>query len=315
MEQDTFSSTLKEELCHGDIQNRTEAFWEAMALLKFLNQRGRKGKNSNPNDDLLTVKVSFRPSLMRRLFNLMKLISGSTPSINLVMSHGKARRARIQAGLNASMSGDIPKIPYAAETLKRHRDSRRGFLRGVFLARGYVSSPQKNHHLEMSLPLKKDALLVKALLEKEGLKPKIVSRRSNWVVYFKDSDDISHFMKILGASRSILEYENIRAQKELKSSVQRLVNMDGANVSRAVNAAMKQSEDIALIDSSIGLHNLPKSLRELAVLRRENPDLSMEELGELFDPPISKSAVNHRFRRISRIAQKIRDSNQGQHAR
>jgi len=190
--------------------------------------------------------------------------------------------------------------------LEANAELRRSFLRGAFLAKGYISSPNRDHHLEIALPLEKDALLVKSLLRKEGLNPGIVPRRSGWVVYLKDSDEITQLLKALGASRAVLEYENVRVQKELKASVQRLVNMDGANVSRTVNAAFTQVQDILVIDSEMGLGRLPKALRELAMLRLENPDLSMEELGKLLTPPASKSAVNHRFRRIAKIARDLK---------
>jgi len=159
----------------------------------------------------------------------------------------------------------------------------------------------------MALPYRKDAGLVRSLMAKEGLRGGMVQRRSNWVVYLKDGDEISAFLTAIGASKAVLDYENVRARKSLKSSVQRLVNMDRANVSRSVEASIRQVEDINLIDEERGLSALPPALRELARLRLQNPEMSMEELGELLAIPASKSAVNHRFRRISEIAVKIRD--------
>jgi len=159
----------------------------------------------------------------------------------------------------------------------------------------------------MALPARKDALFVRSLLSKEGLRAGLVVRRSNWVVYLKDGDDITGFLTAVGANKSVLDYENVRAQKSLKSSVQRLVNMDRANVSRSVEASLKQLQDIRLIDEERGLSTLPAALRELARLRMENPDMSMEELGQALSVPASKSAVNHRFRRLAQIAEEIRN--------
>ncbi len=175
------------------------------------------------------------------------------------------------------------------------------------MSRGSVSSPTRTHHLEMALPARKDALFVRSLLAREELRGGLVQRRSSWVVYLKDGDEISGFLTAVGASRSVLDYENVRARKSLKSSVQRLVNMDRANVGRSVEASIRQLEDIRLIDEERGLTALPPALREVARLRIQNPDMSMEELGQALTTPVSKSAVNHRMRRLAEMAQDIRN--------
>ncbi len=156
------------------------------------------------------------------------------------------------------------------------------------------------------MPARKDALLVRSLLSKENLRCGLVERRSAWVAYLKDGDDISEFLKAVGATATVLEYEDVRVMKSVKSSVQRLVNMDRANVGRSVEASLRQLEDIRLIDEERGLSSLSPALRELAQLRVENPDMSMEELGLALREPASKSAVNHRFRRLSEIAGRTR---------
>jgi hypothetical protein len=126
------------------------------------------------------------------------------------------------------------------------------------------------------------------------------------VVYLKDAGEICDLLKLMGASRAVFEYENVRVTKSLKSSVQRLVNMDEANVSRTVEAALRQTADIRLIDMEEGLIHLAPALNKLARLRLEHPGASMEDLGLMMVPPISKSAVNHRFRRLAKIASDLR---------
>jgi DNA-binding protein WhiA len=150
------------------------------------------------------------------------------------------------------------------------------------------------------------------MLDKEGLKGGLVKRRSSHVAYLKDADEIAEFLRLTGAFQAVLDYENIRARKSLMSSVLRVVNMDRANVSRAVEASIKQLGDIRLIDEEIGLSRLPHALRELARARLEHPDLTMEELGQLLVPQASKSAVNHRFRRIAEIADGLRKEKDGE---
>ena len=126
------------------------------------------------------------------------------------------------------------------------------------------------------------------------------------MVYLKDAGEICDLLKLMGASRAVFEYENVRVTKSLKSSVQRLVNMDEANVSRTVEAALRQTADIRLIDMEEGLIHLAPALNKLARLRLEHPGASMEDLGLMMVPPISKSAVNHRFRRLAKIASDLR---------
>ncbi|MGE5579896.1 MAG: DNA-binding protein WhiA [Bacillota bacterium] len=292
MELDTFSRTVKEELARVPVDGHSAAYWEATALHRFLPARSKDA------DGTFTAE----PFVLRRLFYLMKQGSGVRPTVIGSSLRGK-RQARGKIPPPAQGDSAEPSL----DAIRSNPDCRRAFLRGVFLARGSVSSPIRTHHLEMALPAKKDALFVRSLLSKEGLGAGLVLRRSNWVVYLKDGDDITVFLTAVGANKSVLDYENVRAQKSLKSSVQRLVNMDRANVSRSVEASLKQLRDIRLIDEERGLATLPLALRELARLRMENPDMSMEELGQALSVPASKSAVNHRFRRLAEIAEEIRN--------
>lgn len=286
LERDTFSRILKEELSRVEITGEDPAFWELYALQRLIVPKNGKPGTANAagNQKLTfaTCKGHIKPYLLRRLFYLNK---------NLPASGLESNSAQIR---------DF-------DELKLRADNRRGFLRGVFLARGSLSSPVRGHHLEMVLPCKQTALLVKSLVDQEGLKSGLVKRRSSWVVYIKDADRISQFLTLVGASRAVLQYENVRVQKDLKSSVQRQVNMDRANVSRSVESSLKQIEDIQLIDEEQGLHRLSPALREVARARLAHQALTMEELGQVLDPPISKSAVNHRFRRIAQRAGQIRE--------
>lgn len=296
MDKDTFSRAVKEELSRVPIKGHSQAYCEAFALRRFLPSRSRDASDGS---------VPAEPFLIRRLFYLMKQGSGVRPSIRRPSGRGRRRaRGRI-ATSPRDEAGDPPAL------LLRSAKCRRGFLRGVFLARGSIASPSRNHHLEVALPARKDALHVRSLLAREDLKSGLVERRSSWVVYLKGGDDISEFLKVVGATGSVLDYEDMRARKSLKSSVQRLVNMDGANVGRSVEAALRQLADICVIDEERGLRHLPPALRDLARLRLENPDLSMEELGQALDRPASKSAVNHRLRRIAAVADEIRAERKG----
>ena len=286
LEKDTFSRTVKEELSRVETIDYCEAFWEYYALSMLLfSETSPDERNQFPVHNRFnfeSAKGQVKPYLLRRMFYLDKVI-------NTGNEHPNDNR------------------PKNLTELKYDVKARRAFLRGVFLAKGSLSSPLKQHHLEFVLPKKEMALLVSNLLRVDGLKTGIAQRRGLWIVYMKNGDEISEFLTMLGASRSVLKYEEIRVQKALKSSVQRQVNMDKANVSRTVESSLGQIADIELIDEEVGLRSLPPALKEVARARLANPSLTLEELGQTLNPPISKSAVNHRLRRISKRAASIKE--------
>lgn len=183
---------------------------------------------------------------------------------------------------------------------------KKAFLRGLFLARGSVNDPNKSYQMEIvvSNEYRVDQLI--HILNSFGLEPKSFKRRSHFVVYVKDSNSISEIIGILGASNAFMEFENIRIYKDLRNSINREVNCETANISKITEAAAKQINDIKLIEEKKGLKSLSAPLLELATIRLENPDLSLKELGDMVSPPIGKSGVNHRLRRISEIADSLR---------
>ncbi len=276
-----FSRSVKEELARVSVGDPSAAFWEAHALLWFLS-----GTSPGRNRTLIT-----EPFLLRRLHYLKKQGSGLHPSVR--------PKDTVQTGTRNVKTPPFP------EMLGKDSSCRRAYLRGVFLARGYLAPPNKAHHLEMYLPQREDALFVRQLMLKEGLRGGLVQRRMQWIVYMKSGDHIVEFLKMVGASAALLRYEDIRIRKSLKNDTQRLVNMDRANVTRSVEASLRQLEHIRIIERERGFTGLPPALKELAKVRILNPSLSLEELGELLDPPVSKSAVNHRFRRLADIAHRL----------
>ena len=140
-----------------------------------------------------------------------------------------------------------------------------------------------------------------------GLNAKTTVRKDSHVVYIKESDRIVDFMNIIGAHSQLLEFENVRIIKGLRNTANRIVNCESANLDKSVNAAGKHMENIRLIDEKIGIHNLPEKLRAVAEARMENPYVTLKELAELMDPPVSKSGVNHRLARIGELADRLRE--------
>ncbi|HZD60873.1 MAG TPA: DNA-binding protein WhiA [Anaerolineae bacterium] len=179
------------------------------------------------------------------------------------------------------------------------------YLRGAFLGGGFISSPKGDYHLELTTDNAEFASDLRDLMGRVGLHAKISDRKRNFAVYIKDSEEILQFLALIGAYNAILQWEDERIIREMRGQVNRLVNCDTANVNKAVNAAAEQINDVILVDSRIGLKNLPSSLQEFARVRVEHPYVNLRELGELFDPPLSKSAVYHRARRLSQLAKSL----------
>ncbi len=183
---------------------------------------------------------------------------------------------------------------------------RKSYLRGVFLGAGTISDPEKAYHLEIVCNSETLGNDVKKLINSFGLHSKSVIRKNSHVVYLKEAEQITDFLNILGAHGQLLDFENVRIVKEMRNKTNRISNCDSANLDKTINASVKQIENIRLIDEARGLNSLPEKFREAALLRLENPEASLIELSEMMDPPIGKSGINHRFKKIEEIAEKIR---------
>lgn len=179
---------------------------------------------------------------------------------------------------------------------------RRAFIRGAFLACGSVSNPQKAYHFEIVCGTKGKARQLSNVMQSFGVDARIVERKNHQVVYVKEGAHIVDLLNIMEAHVALMNLENVRIVKEMRNFVNRQVNCETANINKTVSAAVRQVEDILFIKNTKGLESLPKHLREVAGLRLEYPDVSLKELGTYLDPPVGKSGVNHRLRRISEIA-------------
>ncbi len=195
-------------------------------------------------------------------------------------------------------------------SILKSRCCHRAYLRGAFLGCGSVGDPRlRTYHLEMNT---KDGIYYKVLCElmrNFGLDPKSYLRNGSYLVYLKESEQIVDFLNIIGAHTALLQFEDVRVHKDMRNKINRIVNCETANLGKTVEAAMKQVEMIRLIDCNIGLKHLSPKLADIARLRLDNPDLSLKELGEISSPPLSKSAVNHRMRRLEKLALRITGGN------
>lgn len=188
----------------------------------------------------------------------------------------------------------------------RRRCCQKTFLRGSFLAAGSINNPrQGNYHLEITAD-HKTAELLAFLMEKFSCSPRFFVKKNNSILYLKESERIINLLNATGAHSALLYFEDVRVRKDVINRVNRLVNCETANLNKSVEAGLKQIEDINYLVNTIGLGKLSPGLRQLAAARLEHPEASLKELGELMDPPLSKSAVNHRMRRLCSTAEKLK---------
>lgn len=178
-------------------------------------------------------------------------------------------------------------------------------LRGAFLGGGFVADPHGDFHFELTADSRQVAEDLSMLMRRFEIQAKVSQRRELHTAYLKGAEPIVMFLALAGAHSALLRTENVRVVKSMRNEINRLVNAETANLSKAADASLEQIEAIELLDKLIGLENLPPALRDLGYLRLENPEVSLRELGELAEPPLSKSAVYHRVRRITDLARRV----------
>jgi DNA-binding protein WhiA len=184
---------------------------------------------------------------------------------------------------------------------------KRAYLRGAFLAGGSVNNPEgSSYHLEISSMYEEHCHSLCDLANQFELNARCIERKKGFVFYIKEGEKIIEFLSIIGAHQALLRFEDVRIMKDMRNSVNRLVNCDTANLNKTIGAAIRQIENIRLIQKEMGLENLPEKLREVAEVRLQNPDINLTEVGELLKGNVSKSGVNHRLRKIDEMAEKIR---------
>ena len=194
----------------------------------------------------------------------------------------------------------------ADSILLRNPCCRRAFLRGAFLSVGSVSNPQRGYHLELVCEDEGQAEQLIEVMGSFGIEAHRTVRKKYTVVYIKEGEAIVNLLNIMGAHASLMDLENMRILKEISNDVNRRVNCETANITKTVNAASRQLEDIIYIRDNYGLGYLPERLREIAEIRLENPDATLKELGEMLEPQVGKSGVNHRLRKLSELADELR---------
>lgn len=229
---------------------------------------------------------------------------GKLETTRLVKNDGSLFTFSIRCKRFKELFGDFSAI---APSIVAGDDSDAGaFLRGIFISCGSVTNPSREYHLEMVLPVGERVKPLQRFLEEHGIMIKSTLRGKTPVLYAKESELIEDFLTYIGAANHALEIMRVKVEKDFRNRVNRTVNCDNANLDRTVAASGKVRREIAEIERAAGLDSLPPELRETALLRISNPESSLSELCEMFNPPISRSGLNHRLKKLSQIAEKIR---------
>lgn len=291
----SFSGEVKKELAKHISPARHCQIAELAAIMHFCGQYGQTEQDQE-GKSLFTIGFQTEnEAVVRKGFTLLE------KTFNI--SNGAAlEKEEMQDILHKIGNLTEPVSPL----LVKNSCCQRAFLRGAFLSIGSMSDPAKGYHLEFDCCDEAKAKQLQELIKGFDIESKIILRKKYYVVYLKEGSGIVDLLNVCEAPVSLMNLENLRILKEMRNSVNRRVNCETANIAKTVNAAARQVEDIEYLMASYGFQNLPGNLREMAQVRLENPDMPLKELGECFDPPIGKSGVNHRLRKLSELAEKIR---------
>lgn len=313
----TFSGKIKEELARQHSKARHCQIAEIAAIVSMC------GKVSIDSRERYSVKIRTENSsvarkyftLLEKTFNIVaesfvtrNRINGNISYTILIKRHEDAIKV-LQASKLIDHEGEISEeFSMIKNLIIQHSCCKRAFIRGAFLVAGSISNPEKSYHIEIVCVAEEKAEQLRTIINSFGLDAKVIIRKKAYVVYLKEGSQIVDLLNVMEAPIALMEMENIRILKEMRNSVNRKVNCETANINKTVSAAVRQTEDIRYIRDTIGLQKLPEGLFEIAELRLEYPNASLKELGELLSSPLGKSGVNHRLRKLSEIAEKLREN-------
>ena len=264
-------------------------------------------------ENIAVVRKSF--TLIRKAFNIRTDIAvrtnrgnGNISYLLAVKDPSEAQRI-LEAVKLRSDNGDIyEELSVVRNVVIQQSCCKRAFIRGAFLAGGSMSDPQKAYHFEIVCAAEAKAMQLRDIINSFDLDAKIVKRKKAYVVYLKEGTQIVDVLNVMEAHVALMNLENIRILKEMRNSVNRKVNCETANINKTVSAAVKQLEDIQYIKDTVGFEKLSEGLLEVALMRLQYPEATLKELGSLLTTPVGKSGVNHRLRKLSEIAEKVREN-------
>ena len=308
----SFSGMVKEELSRQISMARHCRLAEITALLSACGRMTAEGILHFQTENYAVVRKYF--TLLTKTFNIETAIAIRE---SCQMKKGKvyfveiADPAQIEIvlqGTKLSVDKCSGETLYAGNGLVIQQSCcKRAFIRGAFLASGSISDPEKGYHFEIVTVSEKRAQQLQQIIRTCGIEAKTVVRKKYHVVYAKEGEQIADLLSLMEAPKARMNFENIRILKDVRNSVNRKVNCEAANLNKTANASLEQVRDIEYISEYYGLESLPENLRQAARLRLEKPDASLTELGKMMDPPVSKSGVNHRFKKLKALADQMRE--------
>ncbi|MCT8140210.1 DNA-binding protein WhiA [Anaerobacillus sp. CMMVII] len=277
------------------------------------------GSISFSNKQLVLDIITENAAIARRIYTLIKKtfpvhvellvrkkMRLKKNNVYLVRISQEAQKLLAKLGIMEEGFQFIRKI---SDDIKNNGCCKRAYLRGAFLAGGSVNHPEtSSYHLEVFSLYEEHNESLCELANSYDLNAKILERKKGFIIYIKEGEKITEFLNIIGAHQALLFFEDVRIMKDMRNSVNRLVNCETANLNKTVGAAMRQVENIRFIQREVGLGILPEKLREIAELRVQHQDVTLKELGEMVTTgKVSKSGVNHRLRKIDEFANKLRN--------
>ncbi|EKU48497.1 DNA-binding protein WhiA [Staphylococcus massiliensis] len=307
----SFASDMKNELTRIEVDD-ANAKAELSALIRM------NGALSFSNQQFIINIQTENATTARRIFSLIKKVFLVEVDI-LVRKKMKLKKNNIYICRVKTKARDILNelgilkdgvfMHDIDESMIKTDEMKRSYLRGAFLAGGSMNNPEtSSYHLEIFSLYENHSESLTHLMNHYDLNGKHLERKKGWITYLKEAERIADFLSLIGGYQALLKFEDVRIVRDMRNSVNRLVNCETANLNKTVSAAMRQVESIQLIDEEIGLENLPDRLREVAKLRVEHQDISLKELGEMMSTgKISKSGINHRLRKLNEMADKIRN--------
>ena len=313
----SFSSTVKEELSR---QLTTARHCQIAEMAAILSLCGRVNISASDHfaiaihtENLAVARKYF--TLLKKTFNIntdVLIRQGLLPArsrtyVVAVREHEDALRV-LQAAKLLDANGEIAEgLSLVHNVIVQNTCCRRAFIRGAFLAAGSISDPEKFYHFEIVCATDAKARQIQSIMATFDIDAKIVIRKRYYVVYIKEGSQIVDILNVMEAHLSLMELENIRILKEMRGNVNRQVNCETANINKTVSAAVKQIEDIEFIRDTVGFESLPDGLAQIAKARLLKPEATLKELGEDLEPPVGKSGVNHRLRKLGEMAEKLRE--------
>ena len=301
----SFSGQIKEELAQVISSPRHCQLAELAALVQFCGHIEEDGSLLVQSENPLVIRKCF--TLLKKTFKIEAVAKNQmqTQNYRLFVTGEDAFRV-LEALKICDTAGHLMMRHLTDPVLIKNSCCKRAYLRGCYMAVGSMSDPYKSYHLELVCGLQEQAEQLLKILHDFSLDAKIIVRKKYHVVYMKEGENIADFLNITEAHKALMEFENTRIYKGMRNMVNRKVNCEAANITKTVNAATRQVEDIRLIREKMGLEGLPDPLRQMAYARLENPQASLGELGKLLDPPVGKSGVNHRLRKLGELAKELK---------